>query len=237
MPASPSQEAPSVKAENRRDQPPKKVKDRLGELLTKASPLVKINFSWFLLSLPVVTIFPALGGLYHAILSFNQQETPGSDSAWDGFKNFWWLSLQWGLTVLLVIAALGSALWFFNTLNQSWATYASATAGALLFLWTAINQFSLPLLFMQEEKRVGVAIRNGYVVAVRRPLIALKTLLLTIIIAALGTLLAPSWVLITMALIAHIQTRTALKAVATIRSQDADSDAADAHRERFKEVD
>ncbi len=233
MPAGPFREDRSLSpgTESEEHPKPKKMADRLRNRFIKASPLFTINLAWFLLSLPIVTIFPALGGLYCSVLSFSRDEKPGWVSMWEATKQHWWLSSKWGLSALLGYAVLGSALWYFKGVDQNWAIYASAAAGAFLLLWTAVSQFSLPLLFLQQEKKVWVAIRNGYVLTIRRPLNALKTLLLTALIAALGTLLAPTWVFITMALIAHIQTKAVLGAVENIRTQDADSDAADAHRE------
>jgi uncharacterized membrane protein YesL len=146
-------------------------------------------------------------------------------------KQNWWLSVKWGLSVLLGYALSGGAWWLFSTIQQDWATYASAAAGALIFLWTAINQFSFPMLLVQQEPKVWIAIRNGYVLVVRRPLDALKTLLLTALIAAVSTLLAPAWVVFSMALIAHLQTRALLAAVAKVRSQDAERDTADSYRQ------
>lgn len=232
MPASPAPKDDQGKPEPGRseDQRTKNLKSRMTSLYTKWRPLFAINLAWFLLSLPLITLFPALGSLYHAVSAFNQGKTPGWNSVWEGFKTYGWLSAKWGLAVMLGYALAGGAMWYLNSLEQDWTAFASAAAGAFLFLWTAINQFSLPMLFQQSEQKVWIAIRNGYVLAIRQPFSALKTLLLTWMIAAFSTLLAPSWVFISMALIAHIQTRATLAAVEKIKSQDAENDTAQAYR-------
>ena len=80
-------------------------------LYAKARPLIKFNLAWFVLSLPVVTIFPALGGLYHAILSFNQETPVEGKTVREGFRKFWQLSIQWGLVVLLGDLLLAGGIW------------------------------------------------------------------------------------------------------------------------------
>ena len=84
---------------------------------------------------------------------------------------------------------------------------------------------------MQEEKKIGLAIRNGYVVVIRQPVQALKVLALNLLITAISIILPPLWIFISMALVVQIQTSTMLKAVEQIRAKDADRDAAKAHRE------
>lgn len=233
MPASSSNgENPGVhEAEKHLGEKSTKLKDRLRSLYDWSRPLLSINLAWFLLSLPVVTVFPALGGLYHAVLAFSREEAPSWKTVWDGFKQHWWLSVKWGLAILVGYAVFGGAWWYLNTVQEDWAAYASAAAGAVIFLWTAINQFSFSLLMLQHEPKVWIAIRNGYVLVIRHPLNALKTLLLTALVAVLSTLLAPAWAFISMALITHLQTQAVLAAVAKIRAQDAEKDAADAHQQ------
>ena len=194
-------------------------------------PYFNINLAWFVMSLPVLTVFPALGGLYYAVMEQRQGNSAGWDTIWEGFKKYWWLSVKWGLLVTAVEAVLAVNIWFYTTLAQNWAIFATTAAIVLLIVWTAINQFSFPLLLMQEEKKIGLAIRNGYVVVIRQPVQALKVLALNLLITAISIILPPLWIFISMALVVQIQTSTMLKAVEQIRAKDADRDAAKAHRE------
>jgi len=91
-------------------------------------------------------------------------------------------------------------------------------------LWIAIHQFSFPLLLMQDEKKILLAMRNGYVIVMRQPLAALKVMLLSLLINALSILLPPLWIFISMALIVQLRTRTVLKAVKKIKEKDAERD-------------
>jgi len=193
-------------------------------LYAKTRPLIKFNLAWFVLSLPVVTIFPALGGLYHAILSFNQETPVEGQTVREGFRKFWQLSIQWGLVVLLGDLLLAGGIWLALDIEAEWGSYALVVGVVFAILWVAINQFSFPLLLLQQEKKVLTAIRNGYVIVVRRPWMALKALGLSLLISLISILIPPLWILISMALITQIQTRTVLNVVEKIRREDSERD-------------
>jgi len=213
---------------------PRRIKtfeNRLSDFYYAAIPFITINLAWFVLSLPVVTIFPATGGLYAAVMAHNKGETVTWGSVWEGFKRHWWESLLWGLAVLFGYALLAVSLWFYLNIGQTWGSFALTGTMVVGVIWFAITQFSLPLLLMQEKKNVWVAFRNGYVVAIRRPLSALKVMALSLVVVIVSVLIPPLWVFISVGLIAHIQTKTVLQAVKQIRENDAERDAIQAHSE------
>lgn len=209
---------------------PRNLKERFFNFYYSIIPYFNVNLAWFVMSLPIVTIFPALGGLYYAVMEQNQGNGAEWGTVWEGLKKHWWLSVKWGLLVTVVQAVLIGNIWFYYNLTQTWAVFAMTTAIVLLIVWTAINQFSYPLLLMQEEKKIGLAIRNGYVVVMRQPVQALKVLTLNLLISVISILLPPLWVFVSMALIVQIQTSTLLKAVDQIRAKDAGRDAAKEHQ-------
>jgi uncharacterized membrane protein YesL len=215
-------------------QKPKSFKDRLWDEYYNAIPLFNVNIAWFLSSLPMVTILPALGGLYHATLNFNKDKNANWNIFWEGIKKYWLLSLKWGAVVLFGNLFLALNIWFSLNIEAAWSIYTLLVGLMISFIWITINQFSFPILLIQEEKKVLLAIRNSYVIFVRRPWDALKVIGLNLLITVVSIALPPLWIFISMALIAHIQTRTALKAVAAIQSQDSCSDSANDHRERLK---
>lgn len=209
----------------------KTFENRLSDLYYAVIPFITINLAWFLLSLPVVTIFPATGGLYAAVMAHNKGETATWGKVWEGFKRHWRESLLWGLAVLLGDAVLAVSFWFYLNIGQLWGSFALTGTMVVGVIWFAMTQFSFPLLLMQEKKNVWVAFRNGYVVAIRRPLSALKVMALSLVVIIVSVLIPPLWVFISMGLIAHIQTKTVLQAVKQIREKDAERDAIQTHSE------
>ena len=228
----PEQEKPILPEEhNLPEKQSRNVKEQFRDFYYDTIPYFTVNLAWFVMSLPVVTIFPALGGLYYAVLSIEQENSASWGTFWEGFKKHWWLSLRWGVLVLAVDILLAGNIWFYLNLEQSWAVIALVIVLVITLLWIAINQFSFPLLLLQEDKKIFLAIRNSYVVVMRHPMAALKVLLLTLLIAAVSILLPPLLIFISMALIVRIRTRTVLKTIQKIKQKDAERDEVKAHRE------
>lgn len=210
---------------------PKNFKDRFMDFYYDAIPLFTINLVWFLLSLPVVTIFPATGGLYYAVLELERENTADWGTVWVGMKKHWWLSLRWGLLVLFGYIFMTANIWFYLNLDQGWSIFPLTVALVVLILWSAVIQFSFPLLLLQNEKKIFLALRNAYVIVMRKPLSALKVLLISFLTTIISILLLPLWMFVSMAVIIRLQTKTVLKAVDEIKQQDVEREAVIAHRE------
>ena len=163
--------------------PPLTLKDKFSTSYYNAVPYFSLNLIWFALSLPVITIFPAQGGLYYAVLQMTQEGRADAGTVWEGFKKYWWLSLRWGLLVYGVEALLLANIWFY-------------------------------------EKKIFLAIRNGLVVVMRKPLAALKVMVFSLLILAVSLVLPPLLVFIAMAWIISIRTRTVIKVLKSLESPD-----------------
>jgi uncharacterized membrane protein YesL len=158
--------------------------------------------------------------LYYAVLQMSQDGSADGGTVWEGFKKFGWLSLRWGVLVYGVGAVLVLNIWFYFNLDQAWAIFALFGAVVLLILWIAVNQYSFPLLLLQEEKRIFLAIRNGFIMVMRKPLAALKVMALSLLISAVSIVLPPLWIFISMAWIVNIRIRTAIKVIKTLQTSD-----------------
>lgn len=213
---------------------PKKIKDRFMDFYYDAIPLFTINLVWFLMSMPVVTIFPATGGLYYAVLELERENTADWATVWVGIKKHWWLSTKWGLLVLFGYIFMTANIWFYLNLEQGWSIFAVTLTLVILILWSAVTQFGFPLLLLQEEKKIFLALRNGYVIVMRKPLEALKVLLVSSLTAVISLLLPPLWIFVSMAWIIRVQTKSVLKAVNQIKQKDLERDAVIAHHEGKK---
>jgi len=123
------------------------------------------------------------------------------------------MSLKWGVLVLFGYAFLIVNIWFYLNLDQGWSIFALPILGVILIFWSAINQFSFPLLLLQKEKKIFLALRNSSVIVIQKPLSALWVLLLTTLITIVSILLPPLWIFISMAFIVRLQTKAVLKAM------------------------
>ncbi|MFW5713038.1 MAG: DUF624 domain-containing protein [Brevefilum sp.] len=226
MPAEPSKDKEHIFPETEllKIREPKSFKDRLMNVYYDSLPLFNVNVAWFLLSLPIVSVLPALGGLYYAVLNYNQNKNANWNIFWEGIKKHWLLSLKWAAVVLFGNLLITLNIWFSLNIDTTWSIYTLLFGLMLGIFWISINQFSFPILLLQKEKKIFLAIRNAYVIVLRRPWDAIKVILLNLLITIVSLLIPPFWIFITMSLIVHIQTRSVLKAVKRIQSQDDDPD-------------
>jgi len=205
---------------------PRSLKEQFLDFYYRVTPLFDVNLAWFVMSLPVVTILPALGGLYYAVLQYNQKNQANWGIVWEGVKTHWWLSIKWGVLVLLVDAILAVNIWFYTTLTQDWALFAVTASVVMLLVWLAINQYSFPVLLLQEEKKILLAIRNSFVLVMRQPLQAVMVLVLSSLLMVVSILFPPLLVFISMAVIVNLQTQSTLRTIKKIREMDAERDSA-----------
>jgi uncharacterized membrane protein YesL len=200
---------------------PNSLKDWWEEMGDHAIPLFNVNLAFFVISLPVVTILPALGGLYDAILKIKKDGGANWGTVWGGFKKHGWLSMKWGLTVLLGYFFLGANLCVFQGIEPAWGTFAIIAMIVITILWTTINQYSLTLLLVSSDHNILQAIATGFLIMIRQPLASLGVLLVSLSIGLVSILLPPLLIFFSIAAIAFIQTGAALKSLSVLREKDA----------------
>lgn len=185
----------------------------------RAIDLIKVNLTWFVLALPVITLFPAIGGLVYAT---NQMANTGSaswDAVWEGFKRHFWLSVRWGLMNIVAFAVLGSNFWFYSNVKTPWLLWLRFPMAFLLVLWSVLQILALPLLLEQEDQRLKVALRNSAVLLLRKPLSVVGTVLLIAVIAVPSMyLLPPAWLFISASLCAFFASRTVVRATQELKA-------------------
>jgi uncharacterized membrane protein YesL len=202
------------------------------EIGDHALPLFNVNLAFIVISLPLVTILPALGGLYAAMLKMDRDGGAHWGTVWAGFKQHGWLSIKWGLLVTVGYGVLGVNIWLFHNSAQVWGGVALVIAVSATLLWGIINQFSLPILLLQGDKNVLLAIRTGFLIATRRPLAALGITLISLLIMLFSILLPPLLIFISVAVITYIQTQWVLNSITMIKAADHRRATPKAHRSR-----
>lgn len=202
--------------------PPRSLKpapwrDRFVDAYLTLIPLISANVVWFLLSLPIVTLFPALAGLYHASQLIATDRDSGGRAVWDGFRAHFWLGWRWGLLLLAGIVLLGANLLFYGRIEAQWSLLPRALFFILLLFWLALNIYTFPLLLQQEDQRLRTALRNSLVLWIKRPLHSLLLVIACSLLILASTLYFPAaWPLLTAALCTYLSTRVVLETVAAL---------------------
>ncbi len=172
--------------------------------------LALMNVVTVLLAIPVVTLPPALAGLWNVANRVAQGKATGWSDYFEGFRRYFWKA--WGLALLniLVVIIVITNLWFYTPANAPFEIHPTlglwmrALWIAVALLWLALQMYPLALLLEQEDQRLRVALRNTAVIFIANPGFTLVLAALLLIVAVISTLLSALWFLVTLALFAVV---------------------------------
>jgi uncharacterized membrane protein YesL len=197
-----------------------RLRDQLVDAYLVAIPITTLNMLWFVASLPIVTLIPATGALLYA----TNQLAHGKPADWrvfvEGFRRYFWRSWSWGILNILVAVILASNYIFYGQIDESLRTWARAVVVTLAFLWLTVQLYTFPLLIEQEKPHLRTALRNSFVILLKRPFYAFGSALIVAALAIGSTLIIqPAWIFVTASVCAYLANRTTLRSISRITGQ------------------
>lgn len=143
---------------------------------------IVVSLLAILAGLTVVLYPAAIFGIYQESLDLCRGTRTGIMGFWQGFKQNLKISLPWGLLNLLVIFVLGTNVWFYANTRHVIALSLVIFSIFILVFWLIWQFYSISCLFLQEEKSLKLAWKNGMAFILLQPgyafIIALVMLLL-----------------------------------------------------------
>jgi uncharacterized membrane protein YesL len=180
-------------------------------------PLILANVVWFLLSLPVVTLFPALVGLFYATNQVAHDRASGGRAVWEGLRAYFWVSWRWGLIFLAGLLIGGVNLWFYQQSQAEWIWLLAAVFLTLSVMWISVNLYVPAFLIEQVEPSLRTAYRNSLALWVRRPLNSALLVVACALLLYLSVAFFPMAVpLITAAFCAYLVNRSVVESIAML---------------------
>lgn len=178
--------------------------------------LALMNIVTVLLAIPVITLPPALAGLWNVSNRLANGRGIDWQDYFDGLRRYF--CKVWGLALLnaLVVVILLTNIWFYGqenipfTLSENVRTLMQAFFVIAGGLWLLYQMYPLAMLLEQEDQRLRVALRNAAVVSLTNPVFTIVLGLLLLIVAIISTFLPMLWPLITLALFAVVCNKAAL---------------------------
>lgn len=152
--------------------------DSLRDFYDDVVLLIAVNILWVGLSLLLITLPPATGGLYYVTNRIAHGYAVRIHTFFEGFRQYFVKSWQLALANLLVLAVTWANLVFYGQLNNSWLQYLRIPLLYLLAFWLAMQMYTFPLLLEQEDKRLKLVLRNA-------AFLVLADLVFTVILAVL----------------------------------------------------
>jgi len=139
-----------------------------------------------LLSLTIVLYPMALFGVYEQALDLSHGIRTGILGFWKGFKSYWRKSLPWGLLNLLVIGILGFNVWFYRNINSMVGLVLMVLMSGLMLFWLMWQFYTVSCFFLQEDKTLKIAWKNGLAVILLQPGYALVIAIVMLILVGLS---------------------------------------------------
>ena len=143
---------------------------------------VVVSLVAVLLSLTIILLPASLFGIYQETLDLTHQERSGLIGFWKGFRQYFLKSLSWGVVNLVVIFILVTNIWFYYNSLLEIAPILTVVTIILGVIWIIWQFFSLSCFFLQEQKTLKIAWKNGAVIIIKNPL---YVLIISLVILAL----------------------------------------------------
>ena len=190
--------------------------EALQDFWNELFPLALMNVLTMLLAIPVITLPPALAGLWNGANLAAKGRTISWSDYFEGFRRYFWKA--WGLALLhvLVIIILLTNIWFYGredtpfTISETvrvWIQAFFAVAGAL---WMLYQMYPLAMLLEQEDQRLRMTLRNAAILFLTNPTFTIVLGLLLLVVTAISTFLPMLWLSVTLALIAVVCNKAVL---------------------------
>ena len=170
-----------------------KAKDALKPIGSAASLLwqdwpnqVLVSLVAILAGLTLVLYPAAIFGVYADALDLTHGIRTGIIGFWQGFKSYFKQNLVWGLANTLVLAGVGFNVWFYTNSDYAIAPVLLVLIILLGVFWLIWQFFTLACFFLQEEKSLKLAWKNGLAILLGNPLYAFIIGLVALILVFLS---------------------------------------------------
>jgi len=128
-----------------------------------------INLVWALCWLTIVLGPPATFGICYVTNRLVHGEALGLWGLLEGTRRYFLQSWLWMLLNLVVAIVVVFNLGFYGRFDAAWAGLLQWAFLLLALLWLIVQFYALPYLMEQEQKRLGLALRNGLFTALAAP--------------------------------------------------------------------
>ena len=148
--------------------------------------IVMVILALFVCLFTVVLIGPAIFGLYYVVYNMINGEALGLGGMFEGAKRYFWKSQLWFVMNAVVILLAWFNIRFYGGIQAAWGVYVLLIVMMLTGLWFATQFYALPFFMEQDNKKLRMALRNGFYTAMAAPFYTMMLMLLSAVVLALS---------------------------------------------------
>ena len=148
--------------------------------------MVVFNLLWCV-SWPLLPLLPfSTAGLAWTASMVGEGKAIRWRTFFDGGRRLLKPAYAWGVMSLMVWSLFFLNIWFYRSMDASWALYAEILFVGACFAFLLLQLYVFPFLIIQEQLSLREAFRNSLILAVMRPGLSVVVLLTTAVAVALS---------------------------------------------------
>ena len=178
--------------------------------------LILVNMLSVMACLTVVFAPPAVFGLYYTANRLAAGESLGLTGLFQGGRKYFLQSWLWAGINIIVFLIISLNLSFYEQMPGTWGSVLQYFFVFVLMIWLTIQFFALAYFMKMEEKKVLLALRNGWFTFMASPGYSLVLMVLALIVVVFSTALLFPIVLVTPGLLACWGTRAVQERLAAL---------------------
>ena len=184
------------------------------DIVAESFLLIVFNFAWLVMSLLVLPLPFATGGLFHAAREIGDRKAVGWKTFFEGGRQVAGPMYRWGALNLLVGVVVIANISFYGRLGQTYSDVLQSLFVTVASLWLLLQLYTLPVLIHLKQPGLRVALQDGFFLMLRFPALSLAVTLIVLVLISLSAVMPILLVLATGALIAVLMNRVVAEELA-----------------------
>ena len=132
--------------------------------------LVGAVLFWVVAQFTIVFGPPATFGLYYTAYALVNGESLGWRGVLEGGRKYFKKSWVWLLLNALVLTLTYTNIQFYGQFDSIWAGYVQIFFLMAVFIWGIVQFYALAFIMEMQEKKLRIALRNGFFAGMASPL-------------------------------------------------------------------
>jgi uncharacterized membrane protein YesL len=184
------------------------------DVVAESFLLIVFNFLWLALSLLVLPLPFAFGGMFYAAREIGERRAVGVRTFFHGGRRYAGPLYRWGALNLVVGVVVIANISFYGRLGQAYSDVLQSLFVTLASLWLLLQLYTLPALIHLKQPGLRVALQDGFFLMLRFPALSLAATLIVLLLVSVSAVMPILLVLATGALIAVLMNRVVAEELA-----------------------
>lgn len=151
--------------------------------------LVGAVLVWLAAQVTIVLGPPATFGLVYTTHALINGESLGPKGVIEGGRKYFGKSWLWALLNIVVIAIIYANFYFYGQMESVWGAYGQLFTILIGWIWLVTQCYTVVFMMEMTEKKLFLAIRNGFFTSMASPVFSLIITLFSLIVIILSAVI------------------------------------------------